>query len=279
MSEKTLRLVVVIPSGRKRYMEVLLPYIFRQRPLVDELRLWVNTREPSDLAYCNALQAAYPEFVTLEHVPADEPRIGMGWAIRHFYKNAIDEGTVYIRVDDDVVWVEPDFFKKIYDFRVANPQYFLIYGNIINNAVCDHLHQCRGVYPPEPVFGRACLDPNGWETPHHAETKHRTLLSNIANNNLDAYRFEPLVLDQYERVSINSISWLGAEFKKFNGDVGVDEEKWLSEEKPREMQMPNCILGSALCAHFAFYKQRDWMDQTDVLRLYHELRVSTIKKG
>jgi hypothetical protein len=64
-----------------------------------------------------------------------------------------------------------------------------------------------------------------------------------------------------------------------NGDVGVDEEKWLSEEKPREMQMPNCILGSALCAHFAFYKQRDWMDQTDVLRLYHELRVSTIKKG
>ncbi len=269
--DKEYKLVVVIPSGRQRYMEVLLPHILRQRPLVDELRLWVNTKDHQDLEYLNSLPSRYPGFISLEQCPPDEPRIGMGWAIHHFYRNAIDPSTVYIRVDDDVAWMEDDFLEKIYNFRVNNPQYFLVYGNIVNNAVCDHLHQQRGVYPPEPVFGRACLDPNGWQKPEMAEGKHRTLLRNIEEGNLELYKFEPEVLDTYERVSVNCISWLGSEFKKFNGEVQVDEEDWLSVVKPRDMRMPNCILGSALCAHFAFYTQREHMDKTDVLQAYREL--------
>ena len=279
MIEKKYKLVVVVPSGRQRYMELLIPQIMRQRyfhesptlPLIDELRLWVNTKEQSDLDYLHELWRQYPNFITMEYCPKDETRIGMGWAIHHFYPKAADPQTVYIRLDDDVVWMEDDFLEKIYKFRVENPQYFLVYGNIVNNAVCDHLHQQRGVYPPEPVFGRACLDPNGWERPHMAEGKHRTLLSNIEEGNLDLYKFEPEVLHTFERVSINCISWLGAEFKKFDGGVQVDEEDWLSVVKPRDLGMPNCILGEALCAHFAFFTQRAAMDQTDVLELYRAL--------
>jgi hypothetical protein len=268
---KTHKLVVTMPSGRKGYMEVMLPHILKQRGFIDELRLWVNTKNEQDLAYINELKSSYPGFITAEYCPPQEKRIGLGWAIHHFFKNATDPNTVYIRMDDDIVWANSDYFQKIYKFRIENPQYFLIYGNIINNAVCDHFCQKNGVYPPEPHYGFACLDNNGWNNPPLAEVKHRTLLDNIKNNNLEKYKFSPVVLENYERVSINSISWLGSDFAQFGGNVGDDEENWLAQHKPRELGRKNCILGEALCAHFAFFTQREHMDKTDILNHYREL--------
>lgn len=275
MSEKTLRLVVVIPSGRKRYMELLVPQILKQRAVVDELRLWVNTLVEEDLAYMEALRLQHPDLITLEYLHPDTTTLGTTCAISHFFKNAQDPGTVYIRLDDDVVWMEDDHLKQLYSFRVAHPEYYLVFGNIVNNAVCDHIHQQLGIYPPEPVFEMLCLDPNGQANPELAEMKHRTLLSNIEAGNLERYKFLPIALTNYDRVSINSIAWLGSEFHKADGYVAADEEHWLAVHMPKQLSKPNCLLGTTLCSHFAFGPQREHMDQTDVLDLYRAL----IRKG
>jgi hypothetical protein len=44
---------------------------------------------------------------------------------------------MYIRLDDDVVWLEENFFKDMIEFRINNPEPLFIYPNIINNANFD----------------------------------------------------------------------------------------------------------------------------------------------
>jgi hypothetical protein len=268
---KEYKLVVVTPAGRKRYMEVLLPYILREKDFIDEYRIWVNTKDPEDLKYFEELENKYPGFVTLDRSADNERRKGKSEAIHCFFKNTIDVDTIYIRLDDDIIWLDNNFFKKIYKFRVENPEPFLIFGNIINNAICDHIHQKEGIYEQTPLFGYDCLDENGWKNPQLAEMKHRTFLTNYANNDIDKYKFNRWIANDYERISINAICWFGKELKKINGNVAIAEEEFLSKDYPRQISAPNCIYGDALCVHFSFYTQREHLDQTDILELYQQL--------
>lgn len=266
--EKPYKLVVVTPAGRRRYMEIALPYILRERGFIDEYRIWINTTNQEDLDYFNQIQAQYPDFITLETCPnPNETRIGVGgWAIHNFFVNTIDENTVYIRVDDDIVWFDEDYFKKMYYFRISYPDFFFVSGNIINNSLCDHMHQRQGVYPPQPVFGYTCLDEHGWANPSTAVYKHNTFLENVTNNDISKYRFcGAWTLDKYERISINSLCWFGKDFKAFGGVVADDEEPWLSSIKPAEVQRVGCVNGQALCVHFAFYTQRPHIESTTAL--------------
>jgi len=48
------KVIACVPFGRERYVKVLLPYLL-QEP-VDEVRLWLNTDEPADLAYAASLE-------------------------------------------------------------------------------------------------------------------------------------------------------------------------------------------------------------------------------
>jgi hypothetical protein len=94
----------------------------------------------------------------------------------------------------------------------------------------------------------------------------------IQNKNINRYYFDNHILKDYDRCSINVISWLGEEFYKFRGEVGIDEEMWLSVDKPRQIQKPNIIYGNCLFSHFSFFTQLEHMEQTDILEQYKNLK-------
>lgn len=269
--KKDYRLVVVTPAGRRRYMEVLFPYILEQSNFIDEYRIWVNTEHEEDLCFFNELKEKYPEFVTLDYSAEGQHGYGSSAAIHHFFRNTTDENTVYIRLDDDIVWIEDNFFEKMYNFRINNPNPFLIFGNIVNNAICDHIHQKQGIYQPTPQFGYDCLDDNGWKNSELAESKHRTFLDNFKLNNLDAYRFGQWNENDYKRISINAICWFGKDLAEIDGNVDTNEEEFLSTNYPKKIKRINCIYGDALCVHFSFYTQREHLDKTDILEQYKKI--------
>jgi hypothetical protein len=91
------------------------------------------------------------------------------------------------------------------------------------------------------------------------------------DNNLEKLKFKEWVLAGYERHSINFMCWLGSEFAKFD-KVGIQDEPWLSEVKPAEREMPNCIYGGFVVVHYAFNTQRDKLDaQPEVLSYFKKL--------
>jgi hypothetical protein len=261
------KIVVVTPAGRRRYMEILFRYILRERDIIDEYRIWVNTKDLDDIKYFEDLEKEYEGFVVLDRKWMNESQVGSNTNIHHFFKDCVEIDTLYIRLDDDVVWLTKDFIKNLAKFRIENPDPFLIYPTIINNSICDYLLQRQGYYKDIGEFGYHCIESIAFREPHICEAKHREMFNHILDDS-PISEIPKWTLLGYERVSINCISWLGKTFAQFNGEVGIDEEQCLSVDKPKSLGIPNMITNVSACSHFAFGPQRLHMDKTDILQKY-----------
>ena len=129
--------------------------------------------------------------------------------VNKFYNNCNNEQTIYVKIDDDIIWLEENFIKNILDFRVDNPEYFLVCGNIINNAICDHIHQKISAIPDHPHISYSSWCPVGWTDSAFAEKKHEFFLNALSKKDINRYKFDGWVLFRHERISINCISWFG----------------------------------------------------------------------
>lgn len=259
---------IVTPAGRKRYLEVLYKHLKSQKNDFNKWTLWINTCNEEDVNYCKQLTQENEWIQTI--TPDLRPRGRR--TIYQFFKYACDPDSVYIRFDDDMIWIEKDFIKNLTNFRINNPEYFLVYPNIINNSIIDHLNQRTEALILNNLINYDCFDNNGWSNSKVAEQKHNNFIDSIINFDIEKFKFKKWVLNRYERVSINCISWLGNEFQKFDGKVHNDEEQWLTVEAPKIFNKYNIIYGEPICSHYAFFTQRDYLDnQTDILKKYINL--------
>ncbi len=266
--------IITTPAGRKRYMEILLTYLKKQKNSFDEYHIWLNTLNTEDISYLKGLSEEY------EWIKLIEPSVEYSGnlSIYTFFKSYAKENEVYLRLDDDIVFMEDGAMDRIFKFRIDNPQYFLVYGNIFNNSVITHIHQRIGAISLERGFnpykcftegdGTAAM---GWEDGVFAAFIHENFIEDVKQNTLNKYKFPKWILAEYQRVSINCISWLGSEFAKFSGEVGKDEEQWLSVDKPKSIKKPNVIYGDAIFSHYAFHTQRPFMDESNFVKKYREL--------
>jgi hypothetical protein len=261
--------IVVTPAGRRAYLEILYKHLVVQRSSFDTWQLWLNTTNEDDLLYMRNLAMKHPDWIVAREL--SEPHNG-NFSICSFFPGASIPGTTYLRLDDDIVWLESGFIENIMSYREAHTHPFLVYGNIVNNAITSHVFQRLGCIDTElGIVGYECMDTLGWKSPEFATKVHRTFLESHALHDLDRWKYPIWTLSFYERVSINAIAWLGEDFATFNGAVGRDEEQWLSVDKPRSIRRPNVILGNKLCAHYAFFPQRPELDKTNILEEYKKL--------
>ncbi len=248
----------ITPAGRKAHLEILSTYILRDRDIIDRWTLWVNTPRERDIAYCHELKDQYPDFIELvfheeliERISSQSP----------FFEKTIDPKTLYIKFDDDIVFVDRDAVKNLAKFRIENPEPFLVMANTVCNGICSYIHQRYGSQdfyidgkyeriPPE--FANKI-----WSCVRHAEYVHRTFLKDLMNEDTEKYKFSSWELSQYQRFAINCFSWLGKDFAEFAGGIPhYDEEDWLTTKKCKELKRPNVICGTALVSHYAFHKHR-----------------------
>jgi hypothetical protein len=253
------KVVVVTPAGRKAYMEILFKYILRLKPVITEYRLWVNTNNLSDIEYMKEFQNLNSDFVSIEYLPTGVAVNG-NTTIHHFFKNCCESNTIYVRFDDDIVCTQGiEEFSSYLQYRIDHPEYFLVYANIVNNAVISHILQRNGVLNlNNGISSYSCMDDIGWKNGDFALNIHNQVIKN--NCDLSLYKTNNWILYYFERVSINVVSWLGEELAKFDGKVGWDEEDYISCVKPREINKFNAIYGGFVCVHYAFYTQRPTID-------------------
>jgi len=268
-----MRKIIVTPAGRKRSLEILFNNLKNLKNEFDEWVLWVNTNNLEDIGYMEELQRDN-DFIKLQRSEID---VNGSWSIYDFYKKCAED-SIYIRLDDDIVYIREGSIKDLFEFRANNPDYFLVYGNIVNNGITSHLYQRKGVLYNGFNFGYECMDGNGWNNPKAAELIHRTFLKLYEENRTEDFLLNNWILKDYERCSINVISWIGKEFLKFDGKVGVDEEDWLSCEKPRKERKPNIIFGNSLFVHYSFYTQKEYLDATDILEKYKSISMGFSSK-
>lgn len=257
------KVVVVTPAGRQRYMELLQHFVVNNS-LIDEWQIWQNTNNKSDLKFFSNL-AKIKKNIRLIKIKNIS---GHYTDIHKFFTYATEPDTVYIRLDDDIVWMGENAIENLLNFRIKNPDYFLVFGNIINNAICDHIHQRMGLLEGLSQVSYACFARLGWADGPACVVKHNRLLDKIKNKKVAEYEFSKWVLNEYERCSINAICWFGEDFRDVAKVKIPEEEAYLCHDMPRKLNRYNAICGNSMFSHFAFNPQREYMDKTNILKEY-----------
>lgn len=279
------KVVAVTPAGRQRYLEILYKYMCKNKHILDRWDLWINTSNTSDLEYFNHLKELDPEFINL--VPSDYPYNNWGHPnlnISPFWSKAVDEDTIYVRFDDDVVFIGDNTIEALVNFRINNPQFLFVYPFIINNTHHSRNLQDRGllttehgwVRQEEELFGQGIYDPVGLLSVDFVREAHSTFFRHYDSGTLDALTTpDLLVWKPQSQVSINCLCWTGTFMKTITplqgGNWPVDEENYLTTQAPGTLNMPNCTIPDTLIVHFLFSTQRPKDELYDVLDRYREI--------
>lgn len=280
------RVEIFIPAGRKRQMSVLIDNLARFQNIIDKVQVWYNVDEESqaeDAKWLKSLPDIYNDWIDLRFldkkfydIKPKQLRTGM-----FYHQNTIREDTIYVRCDDDIIFLADDFFQNLLDFRIDNPNYFLVMANIINNSACSYIQQ-EILHTIPDTYGELtsyCMDPVSWGSGPFAETLHRSLIKRIKENAVDEMFFDHADLTDATRFSISCFCFFGKDFAKFDGLIGqntfgevrYDEEVWLTEHYPTLNNKLNTICGTALVAHYSFLRQRPYLDKTDILDQYRAI--------
>lgn len=251
--------IIVTPAGRKEFLEILYNNINKKQNQFDKWILWANTDNEEDLAYIKHLSDTN-DFI--EHIDLDVP-FDNNFSISSFFKYCVDPDAMYLRLDDDICYIHDNAIENIFNYRAVNPEPFLIYGNIVNNAYINNIQKNNKRYPD--VIGETsdnALEYIEKNTSGVAIKIHKFFMNLSLQNKINSLLFkESHTLSDYSRVSINAISWFGKDFAAFNGipdftgqrhPFEIDEEEFLSCTMPRRLSRPNVIYGEALFVHFSF---------------------------
>jgi hypothetical protein len=257
-------IVCTTPAGRRRYMQYLIPFVIAS-DIVDRYDIWVNTIDKQDIEFFKILSDQFPK-INLVYQP--DGVINGNRSINAFFRKCVEEDVIYFRLDDDIVWMEPDLFEKMLRFRIDNPEYFLVFPLVINNAICTYVMQNVGKIRLNRYYTARACEETLWGNGEFAAQLHEWFLTEQLPNkqykNLYCGK-HPIAMNRF---SINSILWFGKEMKKFEGIVLGDEEEWLSVIKPTELGVMNCMNGDAIVSHFAFFTQRKKLDKLNILNRY-----------
>lgn len=260
------KVVANTAAGRRRYMQYLVPYVVSS-DIVDRYDIWVNTHDGADIEFFRLMAEMFPK-VNLVWQP--DGVVNGNKSINAFYRACVEADTVYFKLDDDVVWMEPGLIVKMVRFRVENPQYFLVSPLVVNNALSTYLLQVEGRLRLDACYEAYATHPVLWKNGHFAAALHDWFIGNY----LEPRRWEELYVGKKEmgmtRFSINAVLWLGDEMRKFAGVVPGDDEDFLSCFYPTQKGMLNAWNGDALVAHFAFFPQRGQLDRLHILERYGE---------
>jgi hypothetical protein len=258
------KIVCNTAAGRRRYMQYLIPFVVAN-DVVDRYDLWINTTNKQDIEFFKILSEKFPK-INLVYQP--DGIVDGNRSINAFYKQCIEEDTIYFKLDDDIIWMEPNMLEKMVRFRIDNPEYFIVSPLVINNAICTYIMQNTGKIKLNKYYTARAAEDVLWKSGAFAVQLHEWFLT----TQLPDKRYKNLYCGKrpiaMNRFSINSILWFGHEMKKFEGIVPDDDEEYLSVIKPTALGAVNCINGDAITAHFAFFTQRKQLDKLNILNRY-----------
>lgn len=127
-------------AGRKEYVSILDCYL--QRNLVrnggwlDEVMWIMHGNTTADIVYVNDLTDNVPEYTRHDIYPEaeDAPR-----PFGEAYK-LCQPGTYYVKIDDDVVFMEDNAIQAIVQRKIDNPGNLMVSGNVLNGPALCHIH-------------------------------------------------------------------------------------------------------------------------------------------
>ena len=117
---------------------------------LDEVAWGVNTEKEDDLAYLELLLATTPEYRKIQL--REKSYVGL-------WEESIEAGNIYVKLDDDVVFIDDDAIPRIVDTLLTHPESVIVSANIINSPKLSWLQYRTGaILPYLPELGKEQAD-------------------------------------------------------------------------------------------------------------------------
>lgn len=275
------KVVAWTPYGREETMSILVKYMERDvmAGIVDEYHLYMNTdpEQERDREYAQELNEEYAWIVLQErpaHLKVLRPKqLNTG----RYYRYAIEPNTVYVRLDDDIVYVHENAIERLVRRKIGSPS-LVCFPVIWHNAVCSYYLQQFGKIPKE--FGEVkepyCMDSIGWADAGFAESIHNLLLDHIQEDTVDSlFLHHDIELPLGRQFSVSCFAAESDLYRDLN-PRGIltheEEEHWHTVYQTRKTGRANSVVGNSLVAHLSFLPHTDYIRKaTDILPRYREL--------
>lgn len=254
---KDWKVCAVTPAGRSKHLAILKKYIYKEMEngLIDHWQLWKNTGVQDDVLYLESMVAENDKVEIID--------LGLNeysaFNIHKFYPYTVDDDTVYLRFDDDIIWIGGGTCAQLVKTRLDNPEPFMVSANIVNNTLMGWIHQTIGALSTKfGVISYQRFDMTAHTNEAYAELVHKTFMEKYESGTLKDYEFPLWRMNNYDSFSICCFAYFGTDLQPIDT---TDEELWISETRPRATGRPNLIDGKALVVHYGYHTQRTLLDQ------------------
>ncbi|KAK4943595.1 hypothetical protein LTR10_016890 [Elasticomyces elasticus] len=140
-----LKVIAIVFYGRRDRSQIL--HCFLMRNLVDhggwldEVHWIRNTDDQQDLDYLDQLLTYSNRYKQLFQERTKEQGYSDAWS-------KLQPGHIYVKIDDDVVWMADDAIPRIVTTKIQHPEYLLVSANMINSPLMGWLHYRAGAVHP-----------------------------------------------------------------------------------------------------------------------------------
>ncbi|KMU86910.1 hypothetical protein CIHG_04849 [Coccidioides immitis H538.4] len=277
---------------------------------LDEVRFFANTKDKDDLAFLDQILKRSPRY---KKIFIEKP---VWWPDHTKLWRQVERGTMYIKLDDDIMWLADDAIPNMVTTKLHNPDLLAVSANTPKNDT--EKRSLPSWRPSEHPFWEG---PNDFEWPLENEPpsdghrwlrvqddkalnrtpvakltydfwgptyeswaiaaqQHYSLLENIEKNTLDRYKFSPPWNMRGERIRINALAILGDDVLDtdvYHWPDNRGDEDMIALDLPKQLNRHILIEGKALAAHFNFMHQGA-LTKTDLLDRYYSYALDKVCK-
>jgi hypothetical protein len=193
------------------------------------------------------------------------------WQAYDYYARRMKsfEDSIFLKCDDDIVYLDIDKLGDFVEFRRTNPKYLVVSANVVNNGVCAYFQQAAGSIPER--VGHFERPPGGFGGSLWLSAEKATQLHDYFLGTKDKRLPLPeKVVDWTERQSINFIAWLGRDPVHMALPKG-DDEKALTVDLPEMLDRPTAIYSDFMVSHLSFGPQENGLNVDRLIAAYDAL--------
>lgn len=255
METKDSKIILYCFAGRKKYMEIQIKYIVKLLEKYDYIKyydIWDFSWNQDDSKYLHTLVDLHPK-IRIRHAPnfgqamRDSPVSSrqIGYLFTDGYPYSEYNDYYFVKIDDDIVFVDINNFEKYINKVINSPEYFLISADVINNDMNKE---------------------------NIAESLHKTFLNEGPSK--DEIYEEPF--SNENRLSINFVAYSGKDlnyiYSEFGNKLGADDEWRLCHKVAKRLNRQNLIIKNYNVVHFSFGSQRGKFNEDVFLSKYKQFQ-------
>ncbi|KAI0021245.1 hypothetical protein F4780DRAFT_770317 [Xylariomycetidae sp. FL0641] len=167
--------------GRRRTVDFLDCYLQQNLAAnggyLDEVWFMVHTDDAADLAWLEAVVAARRDgrYKIVRPGPCQGSSYGCIW------DPVVEDDTIYVKIDDDIVFIHPDAIPQLVHTRIEEPEPLAVSANLVNSPLTGYLHYETGAvhaFLPDPAAAPSRRPAESWR-PADAGAYPRTALPRV----------------------------------------------------------------------------------------------------